>query len=196
MVHHNPAKPCRNLDALEAAHRLHVLRRHRILRLHSGMSDDFALWDKNVPLNSTNAWEAATIWDVFAPTYGCLWPSALGGVTDREWPVMTLPLEGKTLCNAQRLRSLGNQCVVYAFGTGWDTTFEHEILRIAPSCSVRVFDPTVSPKKYWTLARKQMNRGSARHDLHRLSFQSIGLGDATRGTWHASQGVVELNAYS
>ena len=60
-------------------------------------------------------------------------------------------------CNPQRLRLLKGSCVVYSFGTGWDVTFELAILRIAPRCTVRTFDPTVTPSRFWQLVRKHMH---------------------------------------
>lgn len=192
---------CRTtIDALEEAHSLAVAKRERLMRRLSP-SGTFAGWDAAVPLNGSSAWEAYTVWDLFAPTYGCQQPSAVGGMIGdtAEWDIKRFPLESKQLCNMPRLRQQ-RKCVVYAFGTGWDVSFELDILRIAPHCIVRSYDPTVSPKRYWQLVRAQMATSLPRaaqelHDVRRrLTFKSIGLGNASEGTWHGRHGMLWNNA--
>lgn len=204
------AKPCpiATLEALEAAHSAALSRRHQILHLRSAEAVA-ADWDAVLPLNRTQAWEAYTVWDVFAPTYGCLLPTAVGGLPGdgrSAWNVRKLPLEAKTLCNARRLRQRPG-CTVYSFGTGWDVTFELAILNLAPHCTVRTFDPTVSNTTFWSLVRGQMpsstadkSKGARRVQLHqlrrRLTFRTVGLGSASRGEWDGSHGLLWNGARS
>lgn len=47
---------------------------------------------------------------------------------------------GKWLCDPHRL--VPSRCVVYSFGSAWDTSFEEDIFRLK-QCEVHIFDPTV-----------------------------------------------------
>ena len=197
-----PAAACPStLDVLEDAHARAVRRRKRLLSLHS-LTGDPADWDRKHPLNASHAWMAYTVWDVFAPTYGCQHPSTVGGLPGRRppsrgrWDVTKLPLESKSMCRPAWLRRQ-TPCVVYSFGTGFDTSFELAILRLAPRCTVRTFDPTVPPERYWDLVRRQMALGVDESEhaklasiRKRLTFSGIGLGNATEGVWSGSKGLL------
>lgn len=130
-------------------------------------------WDAQLPLDAAKAWESPTVWDVFAPTYGCLRPVHVGGVGSQQWST-ALPLESKVVCNPQLMQST-SPCVIYSFGVGWDTTFEIAMLRMAPHCKVRVFDPTTTAEKFWAMVRAQTPDGEVPPQSPALTFEQVGL---------------------
>lgn len=134
-------------------------------------------WDLEVPLDTAEAWNSPTIWDIYAPTYGCQRPVHIGGVGSSKWTT-SLPLESKAVCNPQRL-ARASPCVIYSFGVGWDATFEISMLRIAPHCKVRVFDPTTTAEKFWDLVRQQTPDGEAPPRSPALDFVQVGLAAKT-----------------
>merc|ERR1719215_607516 len=156
----------------EADHRSAVALRHKLVQRWAPEGSVEA-WDTQLPLDEGKAWESPTVWDVFAPTYGCLRPVHVGGVGSQLWST-ELPLESKVVCNPQLLRS-ASPCVIYSFGVGWDTTFEISMLRMAPHCKVRVFDPTTTAEKFWDMVRAQTPDGEAPPRSPALSFEQVGL---------------------
>merc|ERR1719215_1108133 len=160
------------LAAREADHQYAVAFRHELVRRWAPEGSVEA-WDEQLPLDAAKAWESPTVWDVFAPTYGCLRPVHVGGVGSQRWST-ALPLESKVVCNPQLLRS-ASDCVIYSFGVGWDTTFEIAMLRMAPHCKVRVFDPTTTAEKFWAMVRAQTPDGEAPPQSPALTFEQVGL---------------------
>jgi FkbM family methyltransferase len=160
------------LAAREADHHSAVAFRHELVRRWAPEGSVEA-WDAQLPLDAAKAWESPTVWDVFAPTYGCFRPVHVGGVGSQHWST-TLPLESKVVCNPQLLQS-ADPCVIYSFGVGWDTTFEIAMLRMAPHCKVRVFDPTTTSEKFWAMVRAQTPEGQAAPQSPALTFEQVGL---------------------
>jgi len=160
------------LAAREADHQSAVAFRRELVRRWAPEGSVEA-WDEQLPLDAAKAWESPTVWDVFAPTYGCLRPVHVGGVGSRRWST-ELPLESKVVCNPHLLRS-ASPCVIYSFGVGWDTTFEIAMLRMAPQCRVRVFDPTTTAEKFWQMVRAQTPEGQSPPESPALTFEQVGL---------------------
>lgn len=160
--------------------------RHRLIQKWAP-EGSLAAWDASVPLDEAAAWNSPTVWDVFAPTYGCSRPLHVGGVGSEKWST-AFPLESKVVCNAHLLREAASPCTVYSFGVGWDTTFESSVLRLAPGCKVRVFDPTTTPEKFWSMVEAQTPQGEAPPRQPSLSFHQVGL--ANRTTSDYSEGVL------
>mmetsp|Transcript_42808 Transcript_42808/g.100364 ORF Transcript_42808/g.100364 Transcript_42808/m.100364 type:complete len:412 (-) Transcript_42808:82-1317(-) len=160
----------------EVSHEAAVKHRHYILQTSPGGSA--AAWDAEVPMDTQKAWDPPSVWDVYTPTYGCLRPSRIGGEAPRTWGWWQFPLEEKVVCNIHRLQAV-DPCLVYSFGVGWDTSFEIAVLKIAPQCKVRVFDPTLPPEKFWELVQKQTMPGDAPPKPPHLTFDQVGVAGAT-----------------
>jgi len=160
----------------EDAHRHGVMLRDRLVaKWAPGGSAD--AWDSQVPLDTAAAWNAPTIWDIWAPTYGCSVPLHVGGLGSSQWGT-ALPLESKAICNPTQMR-YEDSCVIYSFGVGWDATFEISMLDTAPNCKVRVFDPTTNAEKFWELVAKQTPDGQVAPKPPQLDFVPLGLAAET-----------------
>jgi len=160
------------LSAKEADHEAGVALRRQLVQKWApqGSADG---WDAAAPMDSAQAWNSPTVWDVYAPTYGCNRPLHVGGVGSSAWD-KSFPLESKAVCNPEQLQRV-ERCVIYSFGVGWDTTFEISMLRFAPHCKVRVFDPTTSAEKFWQLVKAQTPDGEVPPAPPALDFVQVGL---------------------
>jgi hypothetical protein len=76
-----------------------------------------------------------TVWDFLYPTFNCPYLlTRVGKVGDG----------GKWVCGMREL-ILQPNCVIYSFGVADEYSFEEELLRTAPNCRVRMYDPTSVP---------------------------------------------------
>uniref|UniRef100_A0A6U6Q7Z2 Methyltransferase domain-containing protein n=1 Tax=Zooxanthella nutricula TaxID=1333877 RepID=A0A6U6Q7Z2_9DINO len=172
------------LSAREAGHASGAALRQRLVAKWAA-GGSVAAWDQQVPLDSAPAWNSPTIWDIWAPTYGCQQPVHVGGVGSSKWAT-ALPLESKAVCNPHQMRAM-RDCVIYSFGVGWDTTFEISMLRLAPHCKVRVFDPTTTAEKFWQLVEAQTPDGETPPAPPALDFVKVGLAAETSGNYREGQ---------
>lgn len=74
---------------------------------------------------------------------------------------------GKWVCGLSRLADKPD-CVVYAFGIDWDSSFEAELLQRTRHCEIWGYDYTV----------KSFGSQIPRSDRHRTHFAKVGLGAA------------------
>jgi len=168
--------PVDALSAEEGDHDAGVALRRQLVQKWApeGSADT---WDALVPMHTAAAWNSPTVWDIYAPTYGCHRPLHVGGVGSSAWD-NSFPLESKAVCNPEQL-SREQRCVIYSFGVGWDTTFEISMLRFAPHCKVRVFDPTTTAEKFWQLVKAQTPDGEEPPRAPALDFVQVGLAAET-----------------
>jgi hypothetical protein len=104
------------------------------------------------------------IWDYLYPAFNCPYMTTrVGRVGDG----------GKWVCGMREL-ALQPTCTIYSFGIGHEYTFEEQLLKTAPNCQLRMFDPTIF--------HAPLTKYGSRANFTRMGLVANETGYATRKT--------------
>jgi len=100
-------------------------------------------------------WPAYTVWDFFPPAFNCPYElERVGALGDG----------GKWTCGLSRIAEKPD-CIVYSFGTNYESSWENEVLARSRNCQIWAYDSTTGSYG------PRVDRGNH----HRVHFQRFGL---------------------
>ncbi|KZP04144.1 hypothetical protein FIBSPDRAFT_904496 [Athelia psychrophila] len=130
---------------------------HKIVQARQGLIRKFGPTPSEVAMFPANKdpWPAYTVWDFFPPAFNC--PHELERIG-------ALGDGGKWTCGLSRIAEKPD-CVVYSFGTNYESSFEKELIARTHHCHVYAYDATPGARG------PRVDRAQQ----HRVHFQRVGL---------------------